>query len=171
MTLNSELIAVRELNAGERIGYGGSFQVAAPMRIGIVACGYADGYPRHAPTGTPILVEGRRTRTLGRVSMDKICVDLTDMPAAGIGTPVTLWGEGLSADLVAAAAGTVSLRAILRPGGARAGHRDLNMAKARSIYSCTECGATAPKWQGQCPAAAYGIRWSNHSGNSRDESE
>lgn len=108
MTLMSELIAVRELNAGERIGYGGSFQVEAPMKIGIVACGYADGYPRHAPTGTPILVEGRRTRTLGRVSMDKICVDLSDMPAAGIGTPVTLWGEGLSADLVAAAAGTVS---------------------------------------------------------------
>ncbi|MCX7169012.1 MAG: alanine racemase [Proteobacteria bacterium] len=108
MTLKSELIAVRELNAGERIGYGGSFQVAVPMKIGIVACGYADGYPRHAPTGTPILVEGRRTRTLGRVSMDKICVDLSEMPAADVGTAVTLWGEGLSADLVAAAAGTVS---------------------------------------------------------------
>jgi len=108
MTLKSELIAVRELNAGERIGYGGLFQATAPMKIGIVACGYADGYPRHAPTGTPILIAGRLSRTLGRVSMDKICVDLSEMPAAGIGAPVVLWGEGLSADLVAAAAGTVS---------------------------------------------------------------
>jgi alanine racemase len=108
MTLKSELIAVRELNTGDRIGYGGVFKATTPMRVGIVACGYADGYPRHAPTGTPILVEGWRTRTLGRVSMDKICVDLTEIPNAVIGSPVTLWGEGLSADLVAAFAGTVS---------------------------------------------------------------
>jgi len=108
MTLKSELIAVRELNPGDRVGYGGLFKATAPMRVGIVACGYADGYPRHAPTGTPILVEGWRTRTLGRVSMDKICVDLTEIPEARIGSPVTLWGDGLSADLVAAFAGTVS---------------------------------------------------------------
>ncbi|MFA7268676.1 MAG: alanine racemase [Sterolibacterium sp.] len=108
MTLRSELIAVRDLHAGDRIGYGGLFQAGAPMKIGIVACGYADGYPRHAPTGTPILVDGRRSRTLGRISMDKICVDLTDIPDAGIGSPVILWGEGLSADRVAAAADTVS---------------------------------------------------------------
>lgn len=108
MTLQSELIAVRDLSAGERIGYGGVFQASAAMKVGIVACGYADGYPRHAPTGTPVLVSGQRTRTLGRVSMDKICVDLTEIPAAGIGSPVILWGKGLSADLVAAAAGTVS---------------------------------------------------------------
>ena len=108
MTLASELIAVREIHAGDRVGYSGSFTAETDMRIGIVACGYADGYPRHAPTGTPVLVAGQRTRTLGRVSMDKICVDLTGIPHATIGTPVVLWGNGLSADEVASAAGTVS---------------------------------------------------------------
>ncbi len=108
MTLASELIGVQRLAAGDRVGYGGSFVADQSMRIGMVACGYGDGYPRHAPTGTPILVGGQRTRTLGRVSMDKIAVDLTGIDAAGIGTPVTLWGEGLPADDVAAAAGTVS---------------------------------------------------------------
>ena len=78
------------------------------MSIGVVACGYADGYPRHAPTGTPVLVGGQRTRTVGRVSMDMLCVDISDIPEAYVGTPVTLWGEGLSGDEVAAAAGTVS---------------------------------------------------------------
>ncbi|MBI3525959.1 MAG: alanine racemase [Betaproteobacteria bacterium] len=108
MTLRSELISVRDLEAGDRIGYGGIFAAPAPMKVGVVACGYADGYPRHAPTGTPILVGGQRTRTLGRVSMDKICVDLTGIHGAGIGTPVVLWGEGMPADEVATAAGTVS---------------------------------------------------------------
>jgi alanine racemase len=108
MTLASELIAVRPLAAGERVGYGGTFAADRAMRIGVVACGYADGYPRHAPTGTPILVAGRRTRTVGRVSMDMLAVDLEGIPEAGIGTPVTLWGDGLSCDEVAAAAGTVS---------------------------------------------------------------
>ena len=108
MTLTSELIAVRELQPGERIGYGGLFEAARPTRVGIVACGYADGYPRHAPTGTPIVVGGQRTCTLGRVSMDMLCADLSAIPGARVGTPVTLWGTGLSADEVAAAAGTVS---------------------------------------------------------------
>ena len=108
MTLASPLIGVQSLKAGERLGYGFSFEAAAPMRIGVVACGYADGYPRHAPSGAPVLVDGRRTCIVGRVSMDMICVDLTDMPQAGVGAPVTLWGEGLSADEVAAAAGTLS---------------------------------------------------------------
>jgi alanine racemase len=108
MTLESELIGVQQIATGDRVGYGGSFVADKPMRIGLVACGYGDGYPRHAPTGTPILVGGRRTRSLGRVSMDKIAVDLADIPAAGIRTPVTLWGEGLPADEVAAVAGTVS---------------------------------------------------------------
>jgi alanine racemase len=108
MTLTSELIAVRELRPGDRIGYGGTFVATQEMRVGIVACGYADGYSRHAPTGTPIVVGDRRTRTLGRVSMDMLCADLSGLPAAQVGTPVTLWGEGLSADEVAAAAGTVS---------------------------------------------------------------
>lgn len=108
MTLTSELIAVRELQTGDRLGYGGTFEAPRAMRVGIVACGYADGYPRHAPTGTPILVAGARTRTLGRVSMDLIHADLTGIPQAQVGSPVTLWGEGLSADEVAASAGTVS---------------------------------------------------------------
>lgn len=108
MTLTSELIAVRNIAAGERVGYGGTFAAEHDMRIGIVACGYGDGYPRHAPTGTPVLVDGQRTRLLGRVSMDKICVDLTGIPQAAVGTPVILWGEGLSVDEIAMAAGTVS---------------------------------------------------------------
>jgi alanine racemase len=108
MTLKSALIGVQELSPGERVGYAGLFEAEKPTRVGIAALGYADGYPRHAPVGTPVLVNGRRSRTVGRVSMDMIFVDLTGMPDAGIGTPVTLWGEGLSADEVATAAGTVS---------------------------------------------------------------
>jgi alanine racemase len=108
MTLKSELIAVQNLAPGEKVGYGFSFEAKEEMAIGIVACGYADGYPRHAPTGTPVLVAGRRTRTVGRVSMDMLCVDISDNEEAYIGTPVTLWGEDLPADEVAAAAGTVS---------------------------------------------------------------
>jgi alanine racemase len=108
MTLSSRLIGIQNLTPGERVGYGFTFEAHAEMTIGIVACGYADGYPRHAPSGTPVLVGGQRTRTVGRVSMDMICVDISELPEAYIGTPVTLWGEGLSADEVAAAAGTVS---------------------------------------------------------------
>jgi alanine racemase len=108
MTLASELIAVRNLSAGDGVGYGCTFIADGPIRIGVVACGYADGYPRHAPTGTPILVCGRRARTLGRVAMDMLFADLTGIPEAAVGSPVTLWGEGLSADEVAASAGTVS---------------------------------------------------------------
>ncbi len=108
MTLSSELIATQHLQPGERIGYGFAYEAVGEMTIGVVACGYADGYPRHAPTGTPVLVNGKRTRTVGRVSMDMICIDISDIPEAYIGTPVTLWGEGLSADEVAASAGTVS---------------------------------------------------------------
>jgi alanine racemase len=108
MTLKSEIIAVQRLQPRERVGYGFTYEAAGEMTLGVVACGYADGYPRHAPSGTPVLVDGVRTRTVGLVSMDMICVDLTGIPAAGIGAPVTLWGEGLSADEVAASAGTLS---------------------------------------------------------------
>lgn len=108
MTLSSEIIGIQTAQPGEGVGYGGLFRAEHPTRVGIVACGYADGYPRHAETGTPVLVAGRRTRTLGRVSMDMIAVDLTDLPDAGIGSPVVLWGEGLPADEVAEAAGTIS---------------------------------------------------------------
>lgn len=108
MTLSSRILAVQEIQPGERVGYGGTFEARRPTRVGIVACGYADGYPRHAPTGTPILVAGRRTGMLGRVSMDMLACDLTDLPEAGVDSPVVLWGEGLPADEVAAAAGTIS---------------------------------------------------------------
>jgi alanine racemase len=108
MTLASELIAVRELAAGASLGYGWSFTAPSPMRVGVVACGYADGYPRHAPTGTPVFVVGKRTRTVGRVSMDMLFADLTGIPNASVGSGVTLWGEHVSADEVAASAGTVS---------------------------------------------------------------
>ncbi len=112
-TLASRLIGVQQLAAGDTVGYGSSFTAPAAIRIGLVACGYADGYPRHAPTGTPVLVDGQRTRTLGRVSMDMIAVDLSHLPEAGIGTEVTLWGRSsrgtvLPVDDVAHAAGTVS---------------------------------------------------------------
>lgn len=108
MTLASELIGVQHLQAGERVGYGLTYEAGQEMTIGIAACGYADGYPRHAPSGTPVLVGGQRTRTVGRVSMDMICVDISDIPEAYVGSPVTLWGEGLPCDEVAASAGTVS---------------------------------------------------------------
>ena len=108
MTLTSEIIGTQHLEAGERIGYGFAYEAVGEMTIGLVACGYGDGYPRHAPTGTPVLVNGKRTRLVGRVSMDIISVDISDIPDAYIGSPVTLWGEGLSADEVGAAAGTLS---------------------------------------------------------------
>ncbi len=107
MTLRSALIAVQELQPGDSVGYGSLFCADRPMRIGVVACGYADGYPRNAPTGTPVLVNGVRTQLLGRVSMDMLSVDLTPVPDARIGSSVTLWGEGLPVDEVAAAAGTI----------------------------------------------------------------
>ncbi len=112
MTLRSKLIATQQLTAGDCVGYGSSFVAESAMRIGIVACGYADGYPRHGASGTPVLVNGVRTRTVGRVSMDMIAVDLSPTPEAGIGSEVTLWGEGpngarLAIDEVARAAGTI----------------------------------------------------------------
>jgi alanine racemase len=108
MTLESGLICVREIDAGESIGYGSTFTADRRLRMGVVACGYADGYPRHAPTGTPVLVAGQRTRTLGRVSMDMLCVDLTGIPEATVGSRVVLWGDGLPVEEVARAAGTIS---------------------------------------------------------------
>jgi alanine racemase len=107
MTLRSQLIAVQELQAGDAVGYGATYVAGGPQRIGVVACGYADGYPRHAPNGTPVLVCGRRVPVAGRVSMDMITVDLSDVPEARIGSPVVLWGEGLPVDEVAGAASTV----------------------------------------------------------------
>lgn len=117
MSLRSRIIAVQNLQPGQSIGYGATFTADRPLRAGIVACGYADGYPRTCPTGTPVLVDGQRTRTLGRVSMDMLAVDLTPNPALpqwqpGFGSEVTLWGQAgngavLPIDEVAATAGTL----------------------------------------------------------------
>jgi alanine racemase len=121
MTLASRLIAIQELQAGDTVGYGSTYTAARPMRIGIVACGYADGYPRHAPGGqefgAPVLVRGLRTRLVGRVSMDMLAVDLGPAEASGqrcqIGDEVVLWGRSqhgttLAADEVAQAASTIA---------------------------------------------------------------
>ncbi|AVR03930.1 catabolic alanine racemase DadX [Pluralibacter gergoviae] len=107
MTLGSEIIAVQNLKPGETVGYGSTYRASGPQRIGVVACGYADGYPRIAPHGTPVLVDGIRTGTVGRVSMDMLTVDLTPCPQAGIGTPVELWGRDIKIDDVATCVGTV----------------------------------------------------------------
>ena len=112
MSLAARIIGVQSLQPGDSVGYGATFVAEAPMRIGVVACGYADGYPRIAASGTPVLVHGQRTVTVGRVSMDMLCVDLTSLPEAGIGSTVTLWGQDaqgvmLAVDEVAAHAQTL----------------------------------------------------------------
>lgn len=101
MHVESKVIAVRDLAAGEPIGYGGGFTTERPTRVGVVAMGYADGYPQYAPAGTPVLVDGHRTRLIGRVSMDMLTVDLTDLPASGLGSSVELWGRHLPVNEVA----------------------------------------------------------------------
>jgi alanine racemase len=107
MTLSSEIIGIQHLVAGDTVGYGSRFEASAPMTVGVVACGYADGYPRHAPHGTPVIVDGVRTTLVGRVSMDMMTVDLTPVANAHVGSKVTLWGDGLPIDEVAQAAGTI----------------------------------------------------------------
>lgn len=108
MTLTARLLSVKDLKKGDHVGYCSQFVCSRNMRIGIVSAGYADGYPGTAPSGTPILVNGRRSTTVGRVSMDMLAVDLSDQPEAQPGDPVTLWGRGLSADEVAAHSGIIS---------------------------------------------------------------
>ena len=107
MTLESCVIAVQNMKRGDTLGYGGLFEADRDTRVGVVACGYADGYPRHAPTGTPVMIAGRMTRTLGRVSMDMLCADLSGIPEAGPGSRAVLWGPEVPVERVAAAAGTV----------------------------------------------------------------
>lgn len=112
MTLSAGILAVQQLQPGDTVGYGSHFVADKPMRIGTVACGYGDGYPRICPTGTPVLVDGQLSRTLGRVSMDMLSVDLSDLPEAGTGSTVTLWGKAangavLPIDQVAEKAGTL----------------------------------------------------------------
>nr|MBA3507747.1 alanine racemase [Betaproteobacteria bacterium] len=128
MTLRSRLIAIQEIKPNESVGYAATYTATKAERIGVVAAGYADGYPRHAPNGTPVLVCGKKARTAGRVSMDMITVDLSDVPEAQVNSPVVLWGEGLSVDDVAAAAATV-------------GYELLCAVAPRVPFVVSECGA------------------------------
>jgi alanine racemase len=107
MSLSAQLIAVREIAVGETVGYGATWEATRPSRIGTVSCGYADGYPRHAPSGTPVVVNGRRVPLVGRVSMDMLAVDLSELPDARVGDSVELWGAQLSVDELAQACGTI----------------------------------------------------------------
>ena len=108
MTLSSELIAIKHCAKGETVGYGGVWQCPEDMPIGVISIGYGDGYPRHAVSGTPVLINGQRVPLIGRVSMDMICVDLRTLPGAKIGDTAILWGEGLPAEEVAASASTIA---------------------------------------------------------------
>ena len=107
MTLKSSIIAIKELNTGDKIGYGGTYTCPEDMRVAVVSIGYGDGYPRHAQSGTPVLLNGKRIPLVGRVSMDMITVDLRTQPDAQVGDPVVLWGQGLSVEVIAEHAGTI----------------------------------------------------------------
>jgi len=107
LRLESRVIAVRELARDQWLGYGTAFQAPEPMRVGVVPLGYGDGYPRHLGTGTPVLVAGQATRTLGRVCMDMVFVDLTHLPGAGEGSPVELLGPEVPAEVLAREAETI----------------------------------------------------------------
>lgn len=108
MMLTSKIIAIQYLKKGDKVGYGCSFQADKSMRIGVVACGYADGYPRHAPTGTPVLINNHRCRLIGKVSMDMLTVDITEAADIQLSSPVILWGKGLPVEEIAHHAGTIS---------------------------------------------------------------
>lgn len=108
MTFHTRLIAIKRLRRGEPVGYGGTWVCPEDMDVGVAAVGYGDGYPRHAPSGTPVLLDGREAALIGRVSMDMITLDLRQHPEARIGDPVVLWGEGLPVERIAQAAGTIS---------------------------------------------------------------
>ena len=107
MTLTSEIISVNQRRKGDAIGYGGDWMCPEDMPIGVVAIGYGDGYPRHAPPGTPVLVNGARVPIVGRVSMDMLTVDLRGLPDARVGDPVVLWGPGLPVEEIATLSGTI----------------------------------------------------------------
>jgi alanine racemase len=110
----SEVIAIQELKVGEAVGYGSRFRAERPTRIAVVACGYADGYPRSAPDGTPVWIAGRAVPMAGRVSMDMLTVDVTDHPAVAVGSKVELWGTHLPIDQVANISGTIGYELMTR---------------------------------------------------------
>lgn len=114
MTLETRVIALRELAAGASVGYGATWRARRASRIAVLAAGYADGVPRQLPSGAPVLVEGHRAPLVGRVSMDMITVDVTDLPQVTVGSRAVLWGEGLPIDEVASAAGTIAYELMCR---------------------------------------------------------
>ncbi|VFP82831.1 alanine racemase [Candidatus Erwinia haradaeae] len=107
MTLSSKIIAIQRLVAGSQVGYSHNYRANRTQKIGIIACGYADGYPHHAPTGTPVMVAGSMTHTIGAISMDMMAVDLTTCPQARIGSLVELWGNNVRINDVASMSGTI----------------------------------------------------------------
>jgi alanine racemase len=107
MTLQTEVIAVKDVREGETVGYGGAWRAPRDSRMAVVAAGYGDGYPRSVESGTPLLVNGRRAPIVGRVSMDMITVDVTDLPGVATGDPVVLWGDGVPVEEIARHAGTI----------------------------------------------------------------
>lgn len=114
MTLRSHLIEVKTVAAGATVGYGGTWTAPRDTRIGLVAAGYGDGYPRHAPSGTPVRIGAALARTVGRVSMDSLAVDLTEAPEANVGSEVVLWGDGQPVEEIARAAGTIGYELLTR---------------------------------------------------------
>ena len=129
MELESSVISVRSVPTGEPVGYGCAFVAVRPTRIGVVACGYADGYPRVAATGTPVAVDGELTRLIGRVSMDMLTVDLTDLPEAGLGSYVELWGDRISVSVLLN--GVVTCE--------RDAHECLDSIKKNGYEGCVRC--------------------------------
>jgi len=117
MTLLTRMLAVKRVARGGAIGYGGTFTAPEDMPVGAAAAGYADGYPRHTPGGTPVLVKGVPVPLVGRVSMDTVTLDLRSLPEVEVGAPVTLWGRGLPVETVARAAGTIGYELVCRVGG------------------------------------------------------
>lgn len=107
MTLESRLISVKHLQQGDPVGYGATWSCPEAMTVGIVAAGYGDGFPRHAGSGTPVMVNGVRSQIVGHASMDMLCVDLRPLPEARVGEPVQLWGDQLPVEEVARHAGTI----------------------------------------------------------------
>jgi alanine racemase len=114
MHLSAPLISRNRIAAGETIGYGATWRTPEAMDVGVIGIGYGDGYPRHAPSGTPVLINGVRVPLVGRVSMDMITVDLRDAPQAAVGDRATLWGGGLDVDEVARYAGTIAYELFCR---------------------------------------------------------
>jgi alanine racemase len=114
MTLETRVISVKPVEPGDRIGYGGAFTAARAGRIAVAAAGYGDGYPRSAANGTPVAVNGRLAAIAGRVSMDMLTIDVTDLPGVAPGDGVELWGPAVPVERVAAASGTIGYELICR---------------------------------------------------------